>query len=53
MGGVFQHHAEIFEEKAVAQGRLHADVGGDPGKHQMADAAAAQNAVERVLKKPL
>src|SRR3954454_19871077 len=27
--GVVQHHAEIFEEEAIAQGRLDADIGGD------------------------
>ena len=44
--GVVQHHAEIFQEEAVAQRRLHADVGGDAGEHQRADAARAQHAVE-------
>src|SRR5471030_653589 len=44
--GVVQHHAEIFEEEAVAQGRLDADVGGDAGEHQRAYAARAQGAVE-------
>ena len=43
MGGVGQHDAEIFEEEAVAQGRFHADVGGDAGEDQGADAPAARS----------
>ncbi len=53
MGGVFQHNAEIFEEETIAQRRLDADIGGDAGKHQMANTATAQNAIEWCVKKPL
>ena len=51
MGGILQHHPKILEEKAVAQGRLHAHVGGDAGEHQMTNAPAAQQAVERGIEK--
>ena len=47
MGGILQHHAEVFEEETIAQRRFDADVGGDAGEHQVANTAAAQNAVER------
>ncbi len=53
MGGVFQHDAEILEEEAVAQGGLHANIGGDAGKDQVANAAAAQNTVQLSVEKPL
>ena len=36
----------VFEEEAVAQGRLHADVGGDADEDQVLDVARAQHAVE-------
>ena len=51
MGSVFQHHAKILEEEAVAQGGLHADVGGNARKDQMTNAPAAQQAVERGIEK--
>ena len=35
MGGILQYHPKILEEKAVAQGRLHAHVGGYARKDQM------------------
>ncbi len=41
MGGILQHDAEVFEKEAIAQRRFDADVGGDPGEHQVAYAAAA------------
>jgi hypothetical protein len=53
MGGVFQHDAEILKEKAIAQCRFDANIGGDPGKHQMTNATAAQDAVQWGIKKPL
>src|SRR5947209_8847782 len=46
MDGVLEHDAEIFEVEGVAQRRLHADIGGDAGEHQRADAARAQHAVD-------
>src|SRR3954447_8183186 len=46
VGGVFEHHAEIFEMEAIAKRRLDANVGGDPAEYQISDAARAQHAVE-------
>jgi hypothetical protein len=37
--GIVQDDAEIFQKEAIAQGRLDADVGGDAGEDQRADAA--------------
>ncbi|OMP12957.1 hypothetical protein COLO4_02524 [Corchorus olitorius] len=51
MRGVSQYHAEIFQKEAVTQRGLDADVGGDAGKNQMTDPAAAQHAVERGIEK--
>ena len=49
MGGVVQDHAEIFQVETVAQRRFHADIGGDAAKHERADAARAQDAVELAI----
>src|SRR6185436_10366351 len=46
VGRVLEHHSEIFEVEAVAQGRFDADVGGDADEDDVADAACAQGAVE-------
>src|SRR5450830_1608387 len=46
VSGVSQHDAEVFKKKAVAQGRLDANIGSDAGKYQIADAARTQHAVE-------
>ena len=44
--GVFQEHAEIFQEEAVAQGAFDADIGGDAAEGQILHAPRPEQAVE-------